>query len=101
MANESGLQKRCLDWIKDNRPDLLPVNNHGGGWGNKGFPDVTVYGHGRCIQVELKDGDAYKVQPAQKIWRRRFAKVGVSTYVARSFEEFQTTIEKEYGNEAR
>ena len=88
MASESRLQARCVGWARRARPDLVVVDNHGGGWCNKGFPDLTLYGRGRVVQVELKDGASYAVQPDQELWRRRFERAGIPARVARSFEEF-------------
>lgn len=93
---ETALQKRCIDFVRDARQDLLVVNIHGGGWSNKGFPDLLVFGAGKCVPVELKDGDAYGAQPDQIVWQRRFEKVGVNSYICSSFQDFRKSIEKEF-----
>lgn len=91
-GNESKLQKRCIDWCKSK--GLLAVNIHGGGWGNKGFPDLLVFGNGECLAVELKYGSTYTQQPAQKMWEHRFRKVGINYQLMCSFEQFTAEIEK-------
>lgn len=98
---ESVLQSRCLLWVKRTfGGKLLAVNIHGGGYSNKGFPDLLVFGCGRVIAVELKSDSGYSVQPDQIVWRGRFAKAGVPHHIIRDFEQFKTTIKEEF-NEAQ
>jgi len=97
---ESTLQKRCLQWVtREYRGKLLAVNIHGGGYSNKGFPDLLVFGYGRSIAVELKADSGYKVQPDQIVWRSRFLKAGIPHYVVNDFDTFKKTIKEEF-NEA-
>ena len=98
---ESTLQKRCLQWVtREYRGKLLAVNIHGGGYSNKGFPDLLVLGYGRSIVVELKADSGYKGQPDQIVWRSRVLKAGIPHYVIRDFDDFKKTIEEEF-NEAQ
>ena len=94
---ESTLQKRCLEWVaRDYRGKLLAVNIHGGGYSNKGFPDLLVFGCGRAIAVELKADSGYQVQPDQIVWRSRFLKAGIPHYVTRNLDDFKKTIKEEF-----
>lgn len=94
---ESALQKRCLNWVSDAyRGKLLAVNIHGGGYSNKGFPDLLVFGRGRAVAVELKSDSGYTVQADQIVWRSRFIKADVPHYVIRDFDTFKKTIEEEF-----
>ena len=56
-GKENKLQKTCINWC--NKHGLLAINIHGGGWGNKGFPDLLIFKNGRAVAVELKNGNAY------------------------------------------
>lgn len=89
---ESDLQKSCIEWCK--RHKFLAVNIHGGGWGNKGFPDLLVFKHGRVVAVELKNGKAYKQQPVQKMWQMRFEKVKTPYLLIHSLDEFTHELER-------
>lgn len=94
---ESRFQKDCIAWIRDRyRGRLLVVNIHGGGYSNKGFPDLLVFGCGRAVAIELKGDSGYTVQPDQIVWRNRFLKAGTPHYVIRNFEHFKTTVEEEF-----
>jgi len=97
---ESTLQKRCLQWVsREYEGKLLAVNIHGGGYSNKGFPDLIVFSYGRAVAIELKADSGYQVQPDQIVWRSRFLKAGIPHYVIRDLEQFKTTIKEEF-NEA-
>lgn len=99
---ESTLQKRCLEWVnRGYRGKLLAVNIHGGGYSNKGFPDLLVFGYGRVIAVELKADSGYQVQPDQIVWRSRFGKAGIPHYVIRDLDRFKTTIKEEFDEAER
>lgn len=95
---ERALQKACLDWVKrEHAPELLAVNIHGGGYSNKGFPDILVFGNGTAAAIELKADSGYKVQPDQKVWRGRFARSGTHYAVCTSLDEFKQTVERVFG----
>lgn len=97
---ESKLQKQCLEWVKNNyRGKLVAINIHGGGYANKGFPDLIVFGGNRAIVIELKSDTGYKIQPDQIVWANRFKKIGTAHYLLHTFDEFKTTIRKEFPNE--
>ena len=72
------------------------MNIHGGGYSNKGFPDLLVFGYGRAVAVELKADSGYQVQPDQIVWRSRFLKVGIHHHVVRTLDDFEKTIEEEF-----
>lgn len=94
---ESALQKRCLRWVsREHAGKLLAVNIHGGGYSNKGFPDLLVFGYGRAVAVELKADSGYRVQPDQEVWRSRFLKAGIPHHVIRDFDTFKKTMEEEF-----
>ena len=94
---ESALQKKCLDWVKkEYEGAVLAVNIHGGGYSNKGFPDLIVFGNQKAIVVELKADSGYKLQPDQIIWRNRFVVAGINHYVTKKFDEFKDIVRKEF-----
>lgn len=95
--NEHVLQRKCLGWIKKTFPDTtLAVNIHGGGFSNKGFPDLIVFGNQKAIVIELKAGTGYQLQTEQKLWRERFKKVGTHHYVIDNIEDFKSIIQEEF-----
>ena len=99
---ETVFQDKCLRWVKEKFwGKLLAVNNHGDGYSNKGFPDVTVYGNGKAIVIELKSDSGYTLQEDQIIWRNRFLNVGTPHYVIENndFEKFKQVIRKEFPDE--
>ena len=93
-GRESKLQKTCINWC--NKHGLLAVNIHGGGWGNKGFPDLLIFKNGRAVAVELKNGNAYTQQPIQKMWQQKFEQVKTPYLVIHSFSEFQEQVERNF-----
>ncbi len=98
---ENALQEKCLKWLDAAYGrSLLAVNVHGGGACNKGFPDLLVMRGGRVAAFELKSADTgYRLQPDQKVWRRRFLKSGNPHYVPKSLGEFEAIVRKEFGDE--
>lgn len=94
MADENRLQRRCIEHAR--QLGVLAVNMHGGGWGNRGFPDLLCFYGSKCVPVELKDGDTYKLQPIQALWQKRFEHVGIKMHVCKSFEEFKRTMKEEF-----
>ena len=94
---ESKLQRDCLTWIKKNYSDrLLAINVHGGGYSNKGFPDLVIFGNGKAIVVELKSDSGYTLQPDQIVWKKRFEKVKTPHFLIKDLKSFQETIQKEF-----
>ena len=96
---ESTLQRKCLGWVKRARPDLLAVNIHGGGYANKGFPDLLVFGHGRVLAVELKAESGYAVQPHQRVWAARMKRVGTPHRIVKGLPEFRAAVEEVFDDE--
>lgn len=99
---ESDLQKRCMRLAKGTQGrtgnKAMCVNIHGGGWSNKGFPDLLVFCDGKCMAIELKnEGSGYEVQPDQEVWRARFARASVPWRVCRSEKEFANAMREEFG----
>ena len=90
---ERHIQKKCIEFCKDN--NILALNIHGGGWSNKGLPDLLVFAKSKCVAIELKDENKYHITQAQQIWQKRFKKAGICAYVAHSYEEFTNLLEKE------
>ncbi|MBP3883996.1 MAG: hypothetical protein J6D54_03535 [Olsenella sp.] len=91
---ESAVQAECMRLAK--RLGLLPVNIHGSGWSNKGFPDLLVFGKGRVVAIELKADSGYKPQPDQIVWRNRFLRQQIPHHFVKSLPEFEETIRKEF-----
>ena len=99
---ETQFQETCLQWVKrEFWGKLLAVNNHGDSYSNKGFPDITVFGNGKAIVIELKSDSGYTLQEDQIIWRNRFLKVGTAHHVIEKndFEKFKRIIREEFPNE--
>lgn len=98
---ETVFQRRCLNWVRtQHKGKLLAVNIHGGGYSNKGFPDVLIFGGGKTVAVELKsDTSGYKLQPDQALWRERFKAVSIPHYIIHTFDEFLLMLETEFGYE--
>ena len=101
---ESEFQGKCLDWlVKNYWSKLLAVNNHGDGFSNKGFPDLTIFGNGKAIVIELKSDSGYTLQEDQIIWRNRFINVGTPHYVVTNndLERFKQIIREEFEHETQ
>ena len=98
---ETPYQSRCIAWVRDTyKGRLLIVNIHGGGYSNKGFPDLLVFGGGHAVAVELKGESGYKLQPDQRIWRKRFLRSGTPHYVIiDDFDAFKRMIREEFPDE--
>lgn len=92
---ESKLQRECVDWIQSyHKKNTVCANWHGGGWSMKGFPDLVCCIKGRFVSFELKV-DENKMQPSQRIWRKRIISAGGKHYCVRSLSEFIRCVEKE------
>ena len=89
---ERDLQRKCIAWCRGR--GLLAVNIHGSGYSNKGFPDLLVFGGGKCCAVELKAGTGYKLQPDQIVWQRRFEAAGVPHGAPESLKDFEEFVER-------
>ena len=95
---EASLQSQCLKWLGEHHPtDVLPANIHGGGWTEKGFPDVVCCIRGRYVAFELKVGDN-QMSSAQRIWKTRILRAGGLHYCPRTLGEFITIVERIVGN---
>ena len=95
---ESAFQALCVKWVRERYGGaVLAVNVHGGGYSNKGFPDLLLIGSGRVVAVELKGNSGYKLQPDQKVWRRRFEAAGTPHHVIRDIETFKETAKEVFG----
>ncbi|MEF2593759.1 MAG: hypothetical protein U0M51_04360 [Eggerthellaceae bacterium] len=95
---ESAFQRKCIERAR--KAGLLAVNNHGSGWSNKGYPDLTLFGRGKCVQVELKSDSGYKVQEDQIVWRNRFERHGIPHRVIEGgdLDAFDAMIREEFGS---
>ena len=92
---ETELQTKCIVWLRNTYPnEVLIANVHGGGWGNKGFPDMLICIHGRFITCELKVGDN-TLQPSQRMWKKKIEDAGGHWYEARTLERFKEIVEDE------
>ncbi len=98
---ESSLQRRCLQLARERyRGRVVAVNVHGGGYSNKGFPDLLLLGAGKAVAVELKSPTSgYKVQPDQAVWKRRLEEAGVAWYKADDLPAFGSIMRKEFGDD--
>lgn len=88
---EKTLQSECLDYIKQYR-DIVCANIHGGGWANKGFPDLVACIKGKYVAFELKVG-SNKMENAQRLWKKRIEQAGGLHFEIRTIDEFKKTIE--------
>lgn len=89
---ERDLQHACIKWVKEQYPDVLVVNIHGGGWSAKGFPDLICCVCGLFVAVELKVGDN-EMQSDQQIWKKRIEKAGGIHACLRTLGQFQFLIQ--------
>lgn len=89
---ERDLQHACIKWVKEQHPDVLVVNIHGGGWSAKGFPDLICCVCGLFVAVELKVGDN-EMQPDQQIWKKRIENAGGIHTCLRTLGQFQFLIQ--------
>lgn len=93
-GREARLQKSCIDWCKAH--SLLAVNIHEDGWGNRGFPDLLIFGKGKVVAVELKNGNNYDQQPPQLMWQKRLEKTGIPYLLIHSLDEFISELERRF-----
>ena len=89
---EHDLQTACLKILKENYPDVVAANIHGGGWSAKGFPDLILCIRGRFVAFELKVGKN-GMQSDQRIWKKRIERAGGFHFVPRTTDEFVEIIE--------
>jgi len=93
-VRENKLQSDCLKWLEEHHPyDVLPANIHGGGWTNKGFPDVICCIKGKYVAFELKVGEN-QMDGAQRLWRKRILRSGGQHHCPRTLEAFKEIIER-------
>lgn len=91
---ENKLQTDCLKWLGERHPyDVLPANIHGGGWTEKGFPDVICCIRGKYVAFELKVGEN-QMDGAQRLWRKWILRAGGQHYCPRTLAEFQEIVER-------
>lgn len=91
---ESCLQSKCIKYCKTH--NILIVNVHGGGWGNKGFPDLLMCINGLFVSAELKvNGNT--LSEAQKIWASRIITAGGIHFVATNLDEFVCKLQSIMG----
>lgn len=86
---ESELQKKCVQYLKEN--NIYHVNVHGGGWGAKGTPDLLACINGQFVAFELKVG-TNDMQPDQRIHKLRIERSGGKHYVPYTLKEFKQII---------
>lgn len=98
---ESSLQRRCLQLARERyRGRVVAVNVHGGGYSNKGFPDLLLLGAGKAVAVELKSPTSgYKVQPDQAVWKRRLEEAGVAHHVVSDLPSFGRVMKEEFDDQ--
>lgn len=91
--SESGLQRKCLEWLRVNHPrDICAANIHGGGWSAKGFPDLILCIDGRFCAFELKVGEN-GMQSDQRVWKKRIERAGGLHFTPYTLEEFINDVE--------
>lgn len=97
---EAKLQGDCLQLVKDGWwGRVVALNMHGGGYCNKGFPDILMLGCGKAVAVELKSPTSgYGVQADQRVWKRRLEAAGVAWYRADDLGGFGSIVRKEFGD---
>lgn len=93
-VRENNLQSDCLAWLREAHPgDVLPANIHGGGWSEKGFPDVICCIRGLYVAFELKVGEN-EMSGAQRLWRKWILRAGGQHYCPRTLAAFQEIVER-------
>lgn len=88
---ESNFQKKVIKYLKDN--NIYYENNHAGGMGGKGRPDLTVCVKGKWLSLELKVSDN-QPSSAQLIQKARIEASGGLWYAPRSMVEVIKIIEE-------
>lgn len=94
---ENKLQEKCINYVKKHYPDVLVINIHGGGWNNKGIPDLILCLKGYFIAFELKVKNNKQSLP-QKIWQQRINKSGGKHHLVYNLNEFKEIIDELYKN---
>lgn len=89
---ESHLQSKCIKILRDKGHYV--VNVHGGGWGNKGCPDLIACINGKFYAFELKVGDN-EPSTEQKIHLKRVLTSGGKSYIIRSVEQLKEILRRE------
>lgn len=89
---EHDLQSQCLKVLREQYPEIVGANIHGGGWSAKGFPDLILCIRGKFVAFELKVGKN-GMQSDQRIWKKRIERAGGFHFVPRTVEEFVEIVE--------
>lgn len=87
---ESDLQTKCIKYLKNKGYYVL--NQHGGGWGNKGCPDLIACIKGRFVAFELKVGEN-RMHVDQAIHKKLIEKAHGHHHLVRSIEQLKTIID--------
>lgn len=82
---ETDLQKKCLEWCKQN--NIVAYNQHENGFTGKGVPDILLCINGKFVACELKVGKG-GLSPAQKIRKKQIERAGGLHFVPRSLNQF-------------
>lgn len=92
--HETQLSKQTVKYLNKLRAEGKPVyklNIHGGGWTEKGAPDIIILINGYYVALELKVNDN-DMSEAQKIHRKRILHAGGYHYTPRSIEEVRNIV---------
>ena len=90
---ESSFQTKVLDYL-NSLPDCR-AENVSGSARQSGRADINACYKGRCLKIELKDGDTdYKATEQQKLYLLKWKKAGAATAVCRYIDDVKELIRK-------
>ena len=93
---ESRLQRQIIDYLDS--IGAYTLNVYGSGMTGKGTPDILACYKGLFIAIETKVGNN-RLEPAQKIIRKRIIEAGGIHVVPYSLEQFISDFNEAVGNE--
>lgn len=97
MANESKIQKSCINYLEQLESEGKPVyhfrRDATGRTYKKGLPDLFVIVGPYHLEIEMKDPEGGPT-PLQEMWERKFKKMGTPYLRCHDTPSFITFIEK-------
>lgn len=90
---ESSLQTKVLKYL-NSLPDCI-AENVSGNARQSGRADINACYQGKCLKIELKDGDTdYKATKQQKLYLLKWQKAGAIVGVCRTLDEVKEFMER-------
>ena len=90
---ETSFQTKVLKYL-NSLPDCI-AENVSGNANQSGRADINACYKGRCLKIELKDGDTdYTATPKQKLYLKKWKRAGAAVAVCRTIEDVKRLIEE-------